>query len=114
MLLVAGAFISPLAVAITMLIYNIFGTLVNSYQLSKVINYSLREQFIDLKESFLMCLIMSGVIYPMSFWKANCWIIIGSQILLGVGVYLGMSIITHNESYYAIKNLIKEKLDGNK
>lgn len=113
-LLVAGAFISPLAVAITMLIYNIFGTLVNSYQLSKVINYSLREQFIDLKESFLMCLIMSGVIYPMSFWKANCWIIIGSQILLGVGVYLGMSIITHNESYYAIKNLIKEKLDGNK
>ena len=113
-LLVAGAFISPLAVAITMLIYNIFGTLVNSYKLSKVINYSLREQFIDLKESFLMCLIMSGVIYPMSFWKANCWIIIGSQILLGVGVYLGMSIITHNESYYAIKNLIKEKLDGNK
>ena len=113
-LLVAGAVISPFAVAVTMLLYNIFGSLVNSYQLSKVINYPMREQFIDLGTSFIMCIIMSVLVYPISFFKINYWLMIALQILVGIASYWGISYVTHNESYYAIRNLIREKLNVNK
>ena len=53
-LLIIGVIIGPLAVAMTMLIYNIFGSLVNAYQLSRVVKYSLGEQIIDLGSAFIM------------------------------------------------------------
>lgn len=112
-LLIIGVIIGPLAVAMTMLIYNIFGSLVNAYQLSRVVKYSLGEQIIDLGSAFIMCIVMCGLVYPISFLKINYWLMIGLQIFVGVASYWIMSSTTHNESYYAIRNLIKEKINGN-
>lgn len=113
-LLIAGAVISPLAVAITMLIYNIFSSSVNAHQLSKVINYSFKEQILDLGSAFAMCVLMSALVYPISFLKINYWVMISLQIVAGVVSYWGISCVTHNESYYAIRNLVGEKLNVNK
>lgn len=114
LLLIAGAFISPLAVAVTMLIYNIFSSFINSYQLSKVIKYSCKQQLVDLGSAFSICLIMCVFVYPISLLNINYWLMIGLQVVVGIILYLALSKVTRNESYYAITNMIKEKLNGDK
>lgn len=108
-LLIAGAFVSPLAVAASMLLYTIYGVAVNAYTLSKVIDYPLFRQFKDILDTLIMCLLMSIVIYPISLMDKNPSILLISQTLLGIFVYLFMSKLTNNESFCAIKTLIKEK-----
>lgn len=113
-LLIVGAVISPFAIAITMLLYNVFSSLVNAYQLSKVIKYSLKEQIKDLGTVLIMCFIMSVLVYPISFLRINYLVMMCLQILVGVISYWGISLVSNNESYYAIKYLIREKFNVNK
>lgn len=113
-LLVMGALISPLMVAVTMLIYTMYSTLVNAGQLAKVIRYSMKEQLMDLENSVLMCLLMSIIIYPFTYLKMNYFLMISIQVVLGAVIYYILSVITHDESFFAIMKLIKEKFHGNK
>ena len=112
LLLLLGAIISPFAVAITMLMYNIYSSCVNSFQLSKVIKYSCGEQLRDLWNSFMLCMIMCAFVYPISFFDINYFLMIFLQVTLGVGLYFTLSRLTHNESYYAIIGILKEKIHG--
>lgn len=114
LLLILGVVISPLAVAITMLIYSFFGSALNSYQLSKVINYSLKQQLLDLRGSIIMCCVMCLIVYPVSFLNINYLLMILIQVLLGVAIYMTLSIKTSNESFFAIKDIIKEKINCDK
>jgi len=114
LLLVIGAWISPLAVAVTMLTYTVYGTMVNAVQLSKVIDYPIREQVIDLGRPIVLCLIMSVVIFPITFLSINYFLMITIQVLAGIAIYLFLSILTHNEAYIAILNMVKEKRNVSK
>lgn len=108
-LLIVGALISPLAVAVTMLIYTICGTLINAFQLSKVIDYPIREQLVDLGKPIILCIVMSIVIYPITFLKINYFIMVVLQIVVGVFVYILLSVFSNNDSFSAILTLIKER-----
>lgn len=113
-LLIIGAMISPFAVSVTMLIYNLFSSMVNSFQLSKVIGYSVKQQLYDLSSAFVLCFVMCIFIYPFSFLNINYWLMILVQVVLGIIIYGLLSKMTNNESYDAIKNTIEEKLNANK
>lgn len=113
-LLIVGAVISPFAIAITMLLYNVFSSLVNAYQLSRVIKYSVKEQIKDLGTVLIMCFIMSVLVYPISFLRINYLVMMCLQILVGAISYWGISLVSNNESYYAIRYLIREKFNVNK
>ena len=108
-LLIVGALVNPLAVAASMLLYTIYGVVVNAYILSKIIDYPLSRQFKDIIDTLTMCLLMSIVIYPISLMDKSPFILIISQTLIGITVYLILSNLSNNESFCAIKTLIKEK-----
>lgn len=112
-LLIIGAVISPLAISVTMLIYNLYSSIVNSIQLSKVISYSCKQQLLDLFSAFGLCFAMCIVVYPISLLDINYWVMIVIQVTLGIIIYISLSVAFHNESYYAIKNMIREKSNGN-
>lgn len=112
LLLIIGVYISPLAVAFTMLIYSVYGNIVNGRQLSMIIGYKGTEQIYDLLPAIVMSILMSMVVYPLNFTHvANLWILI-LQLLVGSLVYVLLSIISHNESYVTVYSLIREQVNG--
>lgn len=113
-LLVLGAMVSPLAVAVTMLIYNIYGSAVNSHQLSRVIHYSCMQQLADLMSACAISFLMCVVVYPISMLHISYLLMLFLQIVIGGAVYVGLSILTKNESYYALTSIIKERYGKNR
>lgn len=113
-LLVLGAMVSPLAVAVTMLIYNIYGSAVNSHQLSRVIHYSCMQQLADLMSACAISFLMCVVVYPISMLHISYLLMLFLQIVIGGAVYVGLSILTKNESYYALTGIIKERYGKNR
>lgn len=112
--LIAGVLISPIAVAYSMLIYSIYGALTNAYYLTKIINFSLKEQIMDIRRILFMVLIMCLVIYPFNFLNWNYIIILILQILLGISIYCVMSYFLKEEAFGVIVQYLKEKLHENK
>lgn len=112
-LLVGGALINPIFIAVSMLIYNIYGLLVNAFFLSKLIHISLKSQLKDLSGIILKCAVMAICIIPIIFMKINYLVMLVIQVVVGVSVFLVISMLTKDESFYAIKSLVKEKINGN-
>jgi len=97
-------FDSPVAIAATGLITTWIGWFVNAYPNKKLIDYSYKEQIIDMFPSLLRALAMFGCVLLAGRWcKAVAMadiVIIAIQIVIGVGVYLILSIVTKSKQFY--------------
>lgn len=81
------------------------------------IKYSFKEQFKDILSPFLLTLVMACVIYPLQFLLSNNWLLISSQVVIGIAVYLGVAILTKNKEMKAVLLLLKnflKNMKGNK
>lgn len=113
LLLIIGVKINVTAVAITMLIYTIYGNFVNAKPLKKEINYSYREQIRDLSVPFIMSTVMGiAVLFLSVVLNINNIILLILQVLLGAILYIGMSIIFKVDTFHFIKQFIFEKIKG--
>ena len=70
-LLVVGVLISPLAIAMTMVIYSIYSSIANARPLSRLVAYSYKEQFQDIWQSFIMTIIMCLLIFEFKLITSN-------------------------------------------
>ena len=109
LLLVIGVKINVLAIAIMMVIYDIYAMIVNMQQLKKPIHYGVGEQLIDIMPQLVLSAIMSFVVYIIPDIGGMVITLI-IKVLVGVIVYLAGSIIMKNESFFIIKNLLLEKI----
>lgn len=114
LLLIVGVKISVIAVAVTMLVYSIYGNIINAMPLKKEINYSYVEQLRDLKDPFLMSAIMGIVVLMIIQLKMNDLVTLVIQVFVGVLLYIGMSIVFKIEGYGYLRNFIIKKLKGDK
>lgn len=113
LLLIIGVKINVTAVAITMLIYTIYGNFVNAKPLKKEINYSYREQIRDLSVPFIMSTVMGiAVLFLSVVLNINNIILLILQVLLGAILYIGMSIVFKVDTFCFIKQFIFEKIKG--
>lgn len=110
LLLILGSWISPLAVAVTMLVYSIYGTVINGVQLSAVLEYTLREQVKDMFPALGMSAFMAMIIYPLNWLNLGNVYVMFLQVLIGMAIYLLLSVISRNESYADVCGLIKGQL----
>lgn len=101
--------ISPLAIAWGILFFNIFVYLVNSYPNKKIINYSYSDQLKDVAPNFIQASIMAVVVYLIGSVPLNLYLDLALQIIIGVALYVAMSIIFKNESFDYVLNTIKER-----
>ncbi len=104
--------ISMVAIALGLLVSTIIETIIKSYANKKLINYGLIEQIKEIAPTLLISLIMGIIVYLLSFLSLNVYLKLFIQVLCGAFVYITLSIITKNESFYEILSMLKKDKDA--
>ncbi len=108
--LIISVQISVKSIAIAMAFCSTSFIFINAWPNKKLIGYSIKEQLLDILPSLsigiIMCaavLLLGKISMPLVF-KLCC------QILLGMMIYVALSIVSKNKEYAIICGIIKEKL----
>lgn len=94
--------ISPLAIAYGMLFFNVLVYFINAYPNKEFIDYSYKEQCLDVLPNLLLAVIMSLIVYCCGLFNINIYLLLFMQIVIGVVLYLCMSYYTSNQSFFYI------------
>ena len=103
----AGMFISPIAIVLANGLYGFVALALNTNPNRKFLKYSVREQLSDILPTLGITLVMSLVTYSIVLLGLNDYITLFTQIIVGVIVYVFLSIITKNDAYYVVKDIAK-------
>lgn len=101
-------FDSPIAIAMTGVFTAFLGWFVNAYPNKKLVSYAYLEQIRDVLPSLLMALLMCGVVLLVGMMKLPLVILLIVQVLVGVIVYLFLSVIIKPEAYVMVVKMIKK------
>jgi len=107
--IIGTMFISPLAIAWGILFFNIFVYFVNAYPNKKILDYSYKEQISDIAPNTIQTIAMAIVVYLIGRLQQNIYLVLSIQISLGIIMYLLMSVVFRNESFYYVLNFINAK-----
>lgn len=110
LLLIIGVKINVVAVAVTMMLYSIYATIINARSMQKSINYSLIEQIKDIAPSIIMAIIMSTVVTLQGFLPLDDFAKLVIQVTTGISAYLSMAVLTKNKSLSFLSGYLKGKL----
>ena len=99
--------ISVYAIVLAMTILCGFFSIVNAYPNIKLLNYSIKEQVIDVLPSTIMAILMGIVISLFSFLDLEPLTLMIVQFIAGVIIYLGFSAITKNSEFKYITRIFK-------
>lgn len=95
---------SPLLLAMSEIVCAIIATLINTYPTSKIINYKYKYQIFDLLPNLLIAIFMMIVVLLMNNLNISSLILIFIQIIVGVLLYIIISILTKNKNFiYLLK-----------
>lgn len=107
---------SPIILATSSIICTVFATLINTFPNRKLIGYRYRYQIADILPNLLIAIIMAMIVYAMNRIELVPLLLIVLQIIVGITVYILLSIITKNDNYAYLKNhiisIIRRRLHG--
>ena len=103
-----------LAVAIGAALATFFNSCADVAATKKLVNYSYREQILDILGSVSLAFIMGILVYGFKFLIKNAALLLVVQVLVGAVVFVFLSYITKNESFLYVLGVVKEKLHINK
>lgn len=109
LLLIIGIKINVIFVALTMLLYTLYGNFMNASFLSKNIDYSIKYQLLDMFPSMFIASVMGIIILILSAILPSTWISLLFMFVIGVLSYIALSIIFKFEEFNIILNLLKRK-----
>lgn len=95
------------AIAVGTFITSLISVFINSYPNLKLLNYSYKEQIIDILPSFLLSITMGIIIYMVQYISFPSWLILIIQIVMGIIVYIILASISKIESYLYLVNSIR-------
>lgn len=101
-LLVLGIQINVLAVAVTMLIYSVYGTLANVAPLKKHIGYSIYELLKDVLPATSFSAVMAAAAGAWTFVEMSLLSRLLIQVFTGVVVYVALSAATKNQCFVVL------------
>ena len=96
------------AISLGSIVYTIFASVVNSYPNRRILNYSYLNQIKDIIPSFCLACIMGVVVY---FVPQICIVeklVIPTQIMIGIFIYLVGSIVLKLECFYFLIDTFKK------
>lgn len=103
-------FESPIAIAMTGIVTTFTSCFINAYPNKKLIEYSYFEQMKDIVPSFIMACLMGLIVLVVGEMPAPTWVVLFVQILVGVVVYIILSIIIKPYAYKLVMPQLKELL----
>ena len=110
-IILVAMFVSPLAIAIGNLLYNIIALFINIYANKKLLNYSLKEQMQDFFPPLLLSIMMALLTFLITLLKLNVLLMLFLQVLFGVLFYITFSYIFKMDSFEYIILTLKEKIN---
>ncbi len=105
--LVAVMWHSPLMMAYSLIFTSIITSVVNAYPNIKLLNYGYFEQIKDILPSIIMSVVMGVAVYLVQFLNLGNILTLLLQIIVGVVLYITLSILTKNDIfYYLLKKIL--------
>ena len=105
--LIAVVRISVDAIVISMAVLTTMFTFINAIPNTKLLNYKFSEQMRDILPGIVKALVMAVVVYTMNWLKIPTFPLLLMQIIVGIMIYLLLSIITKNAELKYICGIIK-------
>ncbi|MBR1432847.1 lipopolysaccharide biosynthesis protein [Ruminococcus sp.] len=105
--LLSTMWISPLAMAYSLLVTSVFSQIINSWPNKKLMNYSYIEQLKDMLPQICLSLFMGAVVFSIQFIGLNDIITLLIQVSLGGILYIIGSKIFHIDSFEYIISTVK-------
>ena len=98
--------------ALSTLLSSIISQIINSYPNKKLMNYKYIDQLKDLLPAAMLSIIMGVMVYCVNYAGFNNLLTLIIQIILGIIIYIGLSIITKNDSFVyclaVVKSIVKK------
>lgn len=107
-------FDSPIAIAMTGVFTVLASCFINAFPNKKLIDYSYLEQMKDIIPSFVVSIVMLACILLIGLLKLNPLIIIMIQVVIGILVYILVSMLLKIKGYKLLFNIIKGFLSKKK
>ena len=95
------------AMAIGQVVSGFISTFINAYPNKKLMNYSYLEQWKDLMPSFILSIVMAGIVWMINFVPIVPILVLIIQIFVGIVVYILLSKLFKVEVYSYFVNTLK-------
>lgn len=86
-------------IAVSLAVFYFISMIINVAPNRTILNYGYFEQFKDVAENMIPAFIMGACVYPIQLLKLPSIVLLALQILLGAGIYMGISLVTKNQSF---------------
>jgi len=97
-----------LAVTVSGAVVSVISTVINAFPNSKLLGYGYFAQLADIAPSVLMSAVMAAAIYPMQYLPIASILVLILQVISGGAIYLLLSVILKNESFYYILHAVRQ------
>ena len=101
-------------IALSSILTGIIGTFINAYPNKELLNYSYKEQWLDIMPSLLISLIMGGIVYLFNFLSFPAWQVLILQIVSGGIIYILLAKIFKIESLTYLVETMKQLIKSRK
>lgn len=98
------------AIAVSAAMFGIISMIINILPNKSLVNYSIKEQLLDIFPALLSAIIMGVGVYFVSYLSLPVIIQLVVQIIFGAMLYLGISYVFKIESFEYILAIVKKKL----
>lgn len=103
-----------MTIALSFALTTIISSFINAYPNKGLLDYGYFEQIKDMIPALFLSALMGVIIYPLRFLINNNFMLLGTQIILGVLIYLMGSKIFKFESFQYLLDTIKKILQKKK
>ena len=114
MFVVATMWFGPLVMAYSLLLSSVINQMINTWPNKKLLDYGYLEQLKDIAPGIIMALFMGCCVFPIQLLRFPHFAIFLIQVLMGIAIYVGGSIIFKLESFQylwrIINNVFRTKL----
>ncbi|WP_312654091.1 lipopolysaccharide biosynthesis protein [Proteiniclasticum sp.] len=95
-------------IALGQVVSGIISTFINAYPNKQLLDYSYKEQWIDIMPSLVIAVIMGGIVYWFKYFNFATWQILILQVFVGIFIYVGLAKVFKIESFGYLIRTIKE------
>ena len=108
---VVGAYISVMALAVTLPLYSLYSTVVNMRPNRRLLGYGFADQIHDLRPAFLLAAVSFLVAFPIGLIKANYILVMVLQLTAFSATYFGFAHFFNVDGYCYVKSTATEYLN---
>jgi teichuronic acid exporter len=96
------------AIAIGQLVSGILSSIINAYPNKHLLDYSYKEQWVDIVPSLLIAIVMGAIVYCFNFLRLQSWQLLAVQLSIGAITYICLAKLLKIDSFNYLINTVKE------